>query len=156
MGSTRKRGSRKTRGPQNSSSFQRPLFWSRGGMDSIAVETHFPRCYEKHVTNFSNQRFTDLMGIRVILGGLLRENRTIEGRERSFGSCRMLVGEYIEVEINFLIWFIFAPSLSWLRVSFEKREDYGFISHYVENFMRISWIFTSLLCDLLKNDWVQE
>lgn len=72
-------------------------------MDSIAVETHFPRCYEKHVTNFSNQRFTDLMGIRVILGGLLRENRTIEGRERSFGSCRMLVGEYIEVEINFLI-----------------------------------------------------
>lgn len=56
-------------------------------MDSIAVETHFPRCYEKHVTNFSNQRFTDLMGIRVILGGLLRENRRIEGWERSFGGC---------------------------------------------------------------------
>lgn len=50
-------------------------------MDSIAVETHFPRCYEKHVTNFSNQRFTDLMGIRVILDCCERIGRSKGGRK---------------------------------------------------------------------------
>lgn len=68
--------------------------WSLRGMVSIAVESHFPRCYEKQpqVTNFPTN-VTGLMGIREILDGLLRENRR-EGEKFWWLSDVWIVNEY--------------------------------------------------------------